>query len=179
MPTRRRFLAASSLAVVIGAGCLGGSLSGGSADAGPDGDGNDADDDESAERTADSNAASDEVLFTVTDGDEEVELATVGDVESVGDVQESRRVGYHVPITLTDEGADAFAEGLETIGAFEDPPAHEVRTHLDGEVIYTAKLGTGLAASIESGEWDGDMRLVSDSRETAEEMKNALEDEQR
>lgn len=178
MPSRRRFLAVGSLAVVAGSGCLGGALSGGSADADPDGGGSDTDDVESGETTDGSDAAGDEaVLFTVTDGDEEVELATVGDAESVGDVAQSRQVGYHVPITLTDEGADAFAEGLETIGAFEDPSAHEVRTHLDGEVIYTAKLGSALAASIESGEWDADMLLVADSRETAEEMKGALEDE--
>lgn len=172
MPSRRTFLAASALALVGGAGCTGDSTVIGATDA----DGDDADTtDDTDENDTETSEAGGDVLFTVSDGDDEVELATYGDVATVGEVERSRRTGGHqLRVTLTDEGAAAFADGLDAIGAFEDPQAHEIRTYLDGEVIYAATLGPGLAAAIEDGDWDGEMLMQFDDRETAEEMRAAL-----
>lgn len=174
MPSRRTFLAASTLSLVGGAGCIGDSTVIGATDA--DGDNADGTDDNSdGNESDDASADGDDVLFTVSDGDEEVELATHGDVATVGEIETSERLGgYHLRMTLTDDGADAFADGLDAIGAFEDPTAHEISTHLNGEVIYTATLGPDLAAAIEEGDWDGEMLAQFDDRETADEMRAAL-----
>ena len=180
MPSRRTFLAASTLSLVAGAGCIGDSTVIGATDAGDgdDADGTDADttdDNGSGNETDDASADGDDVLFTVSDGDEEVELVTYGDAATVGDVEESKRLGgYHLPMTLTDDGADAFADGLDAIGAFEDPTAHEISTHFDGDVIYTATLGPDLAAAIEEGDWGGELLVQFEDRETADEMRAAL-----
>lgn len=188
--SRRTFLAASTLALVGGAGCTGdstviGAPSDNSGDAADDyensddGNENSSDESESGDGETDRAAASaesDDVLFTVSDGDEEVELATYGDVATVGEIETSKRLdGYHLPMTLTDDGADAFADGLDAIGAFEDPTAHEISTHFDGGVIYTATLGPDLAAAIEEGDWDGEMLVQFEDREIADEMRAALD----
>ena len=169
MPSRRRILAASTLVLVGGAGCIDGATLGG-----------DTGDDTSTDNTEATNtdvSNDDAVLFTVSDGDEEVELATGDDVATVGELRKSRTAdGYQVPITLTDEGATAFADGLESVGAFDDPPAHEIRTYLDGEVVYTASLGPDLAAAVEEGRWtDGRFLLMADDRKTAEKMRDSLD----
>jgi hypothetical protein len=120
-----------------------------------------------------------EFRIAVTDDDsEEVELVTGEDVASVGEVEQARSGdGYRIPVTLTDEGTAAFADGLESVGAFEDPESHRIRTYFESERLYEAKLGPGLADAIESGEWDGSFLLHVTDRETAEDVKDALENE--
>lgn len=169
MPSRRRFLAAGTVALAGLAGCTDsvalGTKPGENASNDTTGDA----DGEEASDTA-------EVLFTVSDGDEAVELATRDDVASVGEVEQSRTGdGYRLPVTLTDEGADAFADGLEAAGALDDPEAHEIRAHLDGEVIYSAGIGPNLAAAIADGKWDADPILLQvEDRETAGELRDFL-----
>lgn len=117
-----------------------------------------------------------EFRVTVTGETGEVELITGADVASVGEVEEARNSdGYWIPVTLTDEGTEALADGLEQVGAFEDPENHEIRSYFEGELLYEATLGPGLADAIESGEWNGEFLFTVSDRETAEEVKDALE----
>lgn len=114
------------------------------------------------------------VTITVADGSEERTLVTGEDIATVGDVAQARQSGYRVPVTLTDEGTSDFATGLERIGAFDDPSAHEIRTYLDGERLTTATLAPNLAAEIESGEWDGSFIVHVSERAEAERLHDAL-----
>ena len=174
MPSRRRLLAASALALVGGAGCTGDSTVIGATDSDAAATDSGTVEDDGTE-SADTSEGGGNVLFTVSDGDEEVELTTYGDVATVGDIERSRHTGgYQLRVTLTDEGAAAFADALDAIGAFEDPKVHEIRTYLDGDVIYTATLGPDLAAAIEDGDWGGEMLMQFDDRKTGGEMQAAL-----
>lgn len=161
MPSRRQYLAASSLALVGGVGCLG-AASGG----------------ETTETVTEASGADTDgrIRITVSDGDGELDLATGDDVASVGDAEKSRRGGYRVPVTLTDEGTETFADGLERAGAFDDPASHEIRTYLDGERVNAATLGNDLAAEMESGEWDGRFVVHVADRAAAERLGDALAD---
>lgn len=117
-----------------------------------------------------------EFRIAVTDDDGEVELVTGADVASVGEVEQARNSdGYRIPVTLTDEGTESFADGLERVGAFEDPKDHKIRSYFEGELLYEATLGPGLADAIESGEWSGEFLFHVSDRETAEKVKDALE----
>ncbi|WP_276300082.1 hypothetical protein [Halorussus lipolyticus] len=128
----------------------------------------------SDETTADADAG--EFRIAVTDADREIELVTGADVASVGEIEEARTGdGYRLPITLTDAGTEAFASGLEQAGAFENPQSHRIRTYFEGELLYEAKLGPGLADAIESGEWGGEFLLTTTDRAKARELKEALE----
>lgn len=115
--------------------------------------------------------------MTISDGDEEVELITYGDVAAVGDVESVEgKKGYRLVIRLTDGGAEAFADGLDKIGAFQDPQAHELRAYLDGEVVYTATLSPNLAKAIKNDSWNGHIALYSDKKEDIEGIKEAIKD---
>jgi hypothetical protein len=179
MVSRRQVLAAGCLALASGAGCSE------VRDALADDTTGDATETTTSDATETSEDATDtdtadvsEFRITVTDGDEEIELVTGTDVASVGEVEETRSGdGYRTPVTLTDEGTAAFADGLEEVGAFEDPESHRIRTYFEGELLYEATLGPGLADAIESGEWDGEFLLQVSDRETAEKLKTALENE--
>jgi hypothetical protein len=111
----------------------------------------------------------------VTDGDREVELFTGAAVTSVGEVESARTGGYRLPMALTDAGTEAFTDGLDRVGALDDPQSHQIRTYFEGELLYEATLGPGLADAIESGEFDGRFVFSVSDRETAEEVKAALE----
>lgn len=171
MVPRRRFLVASSLAVGGGSGCLGNLPGGETTDTGSPTSG--ADTESSATTTSPTDSGS-QVQITASNDDEEINLVTGDDVETVGEIERSRQSGYQLPVTLTDDGAEAFTSGLEQIGAFDDPSAHEIRTYLDGERITTATLGQELAAEIEAGEWDGRLLIHLSNRAELERLRDAL-----
>lgn len=179
MPSRRQVLAASSLALVASAGCLGDATPGGSTDAAAgdeETNGTATQASDAGTETTDGAAAegADRLRIAVTDGDGERDLATDADVATVGDVEQSRQGGYQVVVALTDEATDAFADGLDAAGALDDPGDHEIRTYLDGERVYTAMLGRDLAAAMENGEWDGNLLVHCEDEERAEELRDAL-----
>lgn len=172
MASRRRVLAVGGLVLAGTAGCVGESATSGA-------DRTHEATDTSATTGAGETTATDgdRLRITVTDGDEEVELVTAADVATVGERQSPERLdGYQLPVTLTDEGTEAFTDGLDHVGAFEDPERHEIRTYFGGELLYEAKLGPELADAMESGEWDGSFLLTVTDRETAAELKDALEE---
>jgi hypothetical protein len=180
--SRRRVLAASSLALAGCAGCLDYASVREAVDAGTDPtdsetttDDGGTEADAASEPTTDS--AGDRLRIAVSDGDRERDLVTGADVASVGEVEQSRQGGYQVRMTLTDDGTAAFADGLDDVGAFDDPSSHEIRTYIDGERVQTATLGPDLAAVIENDEWDGRLLVRTSDRDAAERLTDALEGE--
>lgn len=185
VPSRRRVLAAGCLALSGGAGCsrvrdaVAGDDTGDDTTGASDGSATTEEaptgTDDGAAGTTTTDASEFRIAVTDDSGGE-VELVTGADVKSVGEVRESRQGdGYHVPMTLTDEGAEEFAAGLESVGALDDPDGHEIRTYFDGELIYSARLGERLAAEIEGG-WSGEFLFRTSDRETARRVRDALED---
>ncbi len=197
MPSRRRLLAAGCLALAGGSGCAQVRRA---VSAGDGGSETTADDETTAEEettggaTTDDGATTDAETETKTsaaspeefriavtdgesgeDGDDEAELVTGADVASVGEVEQARGGGYQLAIELTDEGTAAFADGLESVGAFENPTAHTIRTYFEGEMLTEATLGPGLADEIESSEWSGEFLFQVSERDAAEEVKAALD----
>lgn len=178
MVSRRQVLAGGCLALTGSGGCsqIRDAVTDDATDGGETSDDDTTDVAETNDDTTETTADADEFRITVTDADREIELVTGADVASVGEVAESRTGdGYRLPITLTDAGTDAFASGLEQAGAFTDPQSHRIRTYFEGERLYEAKLGPGLADAIESGEWGGEFLLTTTDREKARELKEALE----
>lgn len=162
MTSRREFLAAGTVAIGACAGCL--------------------DDPRVAEivdrsttvRDTETDSAN-RIRIAVSDGDGERDLVTGDDVASVGEAEKSRHGGYRVPVTLTDDGTESFTGGLERVGAFDDPTAHEIRIYVDGERVNTATLGRDLADRMENGEWDGRFVVHVADREAAERLREALD----
>ncbi|WP_158058092.1 preprotein translocase subunit SecD family protein [Halorussus halophilus] len=189
MPSRRQVLAAGSLALAGSAGCLGGSTIGiGGTDDTTDSsetvatstvdqttaasEATTADETSLASATS---ADADAFRIVVVDSDDEVQLVTGVDVASVGEIESaSNGSGYRLPFRLTDDGTTAFADGLEQVGAFDNPEDHQIRTYFEAELLYEAELGPGLADEIESGEWNGEFLFTVSERQTAESVKAAL-----
>lgn len=170
MPSRRELL--GTLPVVALAGCVGRDESGAPT---PEPDGTDTPTSTgSPTGTAGPTLAPDTVLLTVTDGDSEVDLLTVGDIDETGAVDESSSGAYVVPVELTPEGETGFEETLADVGALENPEAHEILTYLDGEVVFTASIAPGLADAVESGDWGGEFRLAVEAEATARRLRQRL-----
>jgi hypothetical protein len=168
MVSRRRLLGV--IATVACAGCASRDGGGTSSPTATDGEG----DGVSPTGTAPPTLAPDTTLLTVTDGEREVDLLTVGGVAETGAVAESRGGAYVVPVELTDDARDSFRDTLASVGALESPEAHEIRTYLDGEVLFTASIAPGFADAVESGEWDGRFRLAVEEAATARRLRRRL-----
>lgn len=167
MVSRSRILAASSLAVVGGSGCLGTDSGGGTTAPGSP--------------TPETGGASPPTP-TVAFGSRSPPATRNGDSWLGRTWRRSARSsapgrpGIGPPVQLTDDGTEASVSGLERIGAFDDPSAHEIRTYLDGEHVTPATLGRGLAARMDTGEWDGRFLVHVSDRDEAERLQNALDD---
>lgn len=170
MPSRRRLLRV--LPAVALAGCVGRDGSGSPTPT--DGGTDTTEPTESPDGTAPPTLAPDTVLLTVTDGEEEVDLLTVGDIAATGPVDESPSGAYIVPVELTAEGETGFEETLAEVGALENPEAHEIRTYLDGETVFTARIAPGFADAVESGDWEGEFRLAVEEEATARRLRRRL-----
>ncbi|NHN57556.1 MULTISPECIES: hypothetical protein [Halorussus] len=175
MPSRRHVLAAGGLALAGGAGCA----QVRDAVAAADEDGTTTDETTTGDGAAAATTASDGdagFRIAVTDGDGgEVELVTGADVATVGDVERARTAdGYRLAMTLTDDGTAAFADGLERVGALDDPDSHRIRTYFEGELLYEARLGHDLADAMATGDWDGEFLFHVTERQTAEKVRAAL-----
>ncbi|WP_135852109.1 preprotein translocase subunit SecD family protein [Halorussus salinus] len=191
MPSRRQVLAAGCLALVGSSGCaqIRRAVSAGDAGGEATTDDESTADSETTDtgtETKTSAASPEEFRIAVADGeseengkseegDDETELVTGADVASVGEVEQARGGGYQLAVELTDEGTAAFADGLESVGAFETPTAHVIRTYFEGEMLTEATLGPGLASEIESGEWSGEFLFRVSERAAVEEVRAALD----
>jgi hypothetical protein len=126
--------------------------------------------------TAPPTLAPDTVLLTVTDGEGEgeVDLLTVGGIAETGAVQESRGGAHVVPVELTETARESFRNTLARVGALDSPEAHEIRTYLDGEVLFTASISPGFAEAVQSGDWDGTFRLAVEEAANARRLRRRL-----
>lgn len=118
-----------------------------------------------------------EVLMTVFNGSEEEVLLTYGDTTSVGEVKrDDRAEAYHIMVELSKAGVERFENGLEAIGAIENPEEHHLRTYYDGEIVYTATLNQSLADAVEGGDFEGgNFILLVNEKSTAVAMKKELD----
>lgn len=125
------------------------------------------------------------------DGYEQTAAIQPDDIQSIGNPEEDDTYGPHVPITLSEEGAESFSETMietgftqegydacawprDEEGEFEqdpDDPGYCLVTVVDGEVVYTASLGEDLAASMESGEYLDDRRFIM-TGQSIEDVRN-------
>ena len=110
-------------------------------------------------------------------------VLTQEDIANVGPVQEPNRgtPAPHVPIALTEDGAQRFADAMRQYGFTSSqgvsacgqgiPRDQEycLVTVLDGEPVYDASMGPDLAQGIESGSFVQDQSFVI----TAQDRANA------
>jgi len=120
-------------------------------------------------------------------------ILTTDDFERVGEAQQTATVEQpHVPVTLTDEAAQQYAETMRDAGftgkglngcAFDaeehdepDEPRDDqycVYTVVDGEYVYAAGLGPSLAEQIDEGAFEADPQfiLTTATMENAEDLE--------
>ncbi|MFP8952858.1 hypothetical protein ACLI4Z_07800 [Natrialbaceae archaeon A-arb3/5] len=109
--------------------------------------------------------------------DEELVLATYGDVVDHSDVTFDEHHGhYYVPITFSAAAADEFVATLESIDAFEAPEEQQITTYAGDDAIDTYSLGPSLADAMESGDWNGSFQLMSNEESELDELVAALEE---
>ncbi|RQH00828.1 hypothetical protein [Natrarchaeobius oligotrophus] len=180
MVSRRQLLAAGTL-VVGTAGCLdaldtsradGSDADGQRSDGAAGGpNGGDATDDASRRLDPDAPDDPDAPLVTIVeeDGDDELTLATYGDVDEIGSPAFDERRGTHyVPLVFAESAADDFVATLESVGALESPAERELVTYAGDDPIGTYGIGESLANAMREGEWDGSFRIVAENEEELE-----------
>lgn len=155
MYTRRQFAARSGVVLLGFSGCSGlTGVSGG------------------AEENEDSKR-----LLVASDGSKEDVLLRYEHVARVIDVLDADENNGTdaVGVELTDEGEDSFYDGLEELGAADDPDEIELYTYLDGEVVFTTGITAALAERPDPEADSSMFRILAPDRETAEELEEALE----
>lgn len=109
----------------------------------------------------------------VTLGGEEHLLFDADDVSMVGQVEEANG-SYRILITLSDEGADKVEKRLRDTGVLDSPGDARILVELDGEVVMDLGMSPELAEQVDSGEWDGQLLLLFEDRETVETVRDVL-----
>lgn len=111
------------------------------------------------------------------EGYRDVTVLAREDIANVGPVQEpnSQIPQPHVPITLTNEGAEQFARQMRDYGFTgpgieacppDAPPVGNntdgycLYTVLDGQVVYSARMSSDLAQTIQSGDFEASQTFV-------------------
>ena len=184
MLSRRHALAASGLALVGLAGCLGSEDEEDLEESDDDVDDDD-ENGEDADEDALTAAEPEAPLVTTIDREdaddddvdaEEIVLATYGDVTDLGDVEyEEKPNWYYVSVVFTDEAAETFVDELEAIDALENPTQQELTIHGDDEILGSYALGPDLAETMADGEWDGTFRLIADEESQLEAVLDRFE----
>lgn len=148
-------------------------------EAGEDDTDEEAADGDEGEAEEDQAAIDAQTVTSITDGDRVVELLTTSHFAEVGDIQETddERYRYFMNVRANAEGQDSFAEGLEEMGAYDEPEEYTLRTHLDGEVVVELPLDEDLADHVESGDWEGELMMLFRERDHAEGVRDAIEAE--
>lgn len=111
------------------------------------------------------------IEFRVAMDGSERALVGTGAIKSI-ESTDSKPPG--VFLTLTDEGRERFASGLEAAGALENPNDASVRVYHGEDRIFDGSLERGLADMIESGEWPGEFELSVEDATKAEEVVAAV-----
>lgn len=99
----------------------------------------------------------------------------ISDVYDVID-EEDNHGTYAVPVAVTQEGMDSLYDGLQRLDASDNAGAIEVYTYVDGEIVFTAGLTPAVAERPDSDADSRNFRIAVPDRETAEKLKEALEE---
>lgn len=115
----------------------------------------------------------------------QTEVLDQGDFKDIGNVKQLRQNRYGVTVTLSDEAAEPFTQDMQRYGFTQsttcnyDPENPEgstgrcLVTTLDGEVVFSARVTGGLAASFRDGTFVNDPTMVQSapSREQARTLE--------
>lgn len=124
--------------------------------------------------TEDSENGDSPVLLMGSNGSQDLVLTRHSHVETVGELREFGEGSYGVSVQLSDEGEDAYYDGLEALGADERPEAVELYTHLDGQVVHTSGVTSSLAERPDDDADSAVFYAPVPDRETGEELKSRL-----
>lgn len=116
-------------------------------------------------------------LLSVAEAEDDGEwpLVAYGHVDEVAGV--GGRDDHHwAVVTLTDAGWGSFHEGFADAKVFENHGAFQLRTHLDGDVVFTGDVNRELMDAVEDGDWAGTLRVSTETREQAERIAQTIED---
>lgn len=81
---------------------------------------------------------------------------------------------HGVSFRLSAGARERFATQLADVGALDSPQQHPMRVYYEGENIWEGSLGRGLVASMESGDWDGELLISVASEAEAERIQESL-----
>lgn len=113
--------------------------------------------------------------LTEAEGDGEWPLVAYGHVAVVATVA-GREDHHWAAVTLTDEGWASFHEGFADANVYENHEDFRMRTHLEGDVVFTGELNRDLVTAVENGDWAGTLRVSTETRDQAEEIASTIED---
>lgn len=174
MVTRRAVLAATG-ALTAAAGCS--ELYGSPDDPDRRSDGREANGTDGDMAVQQLEGSGEATLLSVTEleGDGEWPLVAYGHVDEVADVGGLDDHHWAV-VTLTDAGWGSFHEGFADAKVFENREAFRMRTHLDGDVVFSGEMNRDLVNAVEDGDWAGTLRVSTETRDQAEQIAQTIED---
>ncbi|WP_276246330.1 preprotein translocase subunit SecD [Haladaptatus sp. YSMS36] len=121
----------------------------------------------------------------------QVSMLTQGDFAEIGAPQAGQgNQPSYVPVTLTDEAAQNFSQGMQNFGFTSqqgvqscrysdtpDDPGYCLHTVVDGEIVYSASMSTGLAGTIANGDFvkDPGFRMTTTNASDARALQVNLQ----
>lgn len=109
------------------------------------------------------------------EGDGTWPLVAYGHVDEIAAV--GGRDDHHwADVTLTDDGWASFHEGFADAKVYENHERFRMRTHVDGDVVFTGELNRDLVTAVEEGDWAGTLRVSTETEEQAEEVASTVQD---
>ena len=114
-------------------------------------------------------------------------LAADSDIAAVGEPQQGQATGWRVPVTLSENGTQAFSETLVETGFLEDGiqqcrdadagNRYCLVVYFEGEVVQTAGLGPRLAQTISDGDFNGQFTVGARNETQAQRIFQALSEQ--
>ena len=121
-------------------------------------------------------AVNQEVRFEVRlEGPDTDQLLFEGsDIESVGSVEQAQSGGYALPVVLSDNGTEEFAEIFIDANVDESPDQYQIVIYNDGVDIRRFGISSGVEQEIADEDWKGKFVMKFESREQAVEIRELL-----
>lgn len=101
-------------------------------------------------------------------------LFDASDVTGVGAVRERRADYYYLSVQLTESATQRVTDRFRAAGVAADTDAFELVERHDGEVVGRFDISQGLADAVESGDWDGALSILFETRERAAAVRAEL-----
>lgn len=121
-------------------------------------------------------AGNQEVRFEVrVEGPDTDQLLFEGsDIESVGSVEQDQSGGYALPIVLSDDSTEEFAEILIDANVDDSPDQYQIVIYNNGAEIRQFGISSEVAQKIADKDWEGQFVMKFESREQAVETRELL-----